>query len=167
MSVIFIIFNYNLSWSQREDQSVGQRAGDATVRRIISRSDNFFKDKTRIKDPFRLRDPFKEPIVKEERIVDIKKGTFKDGVFTNLGTIEGVPISEILITGVLVGRERRALAKVRGNEATYILREGMTLGQDKAEIKAILPGGVVLVEKIINVYGQEEYLETVLPISSD
>ncbi len=46
-----------------------------------------------------------------------------------------------------------------------ILREGAKIGEDGAELKAIMPGGVILVEKIINVYGQEEYLETVIPIS--
>ena len=46
-----------------------------------------------------------------------------------------------------------------------ILKEGMKIGEDGAELKAILPGGIILVEKIVNVYGQEEYLETVIPIS--
>ena len=46
-----------------------------------------------------------------------------------------------------------------------IIKEGSKLGPDNAEVKAILPGGIILVEKIVNVYGQEEYLETVVPIS--
>ena len=41
----------------------------------------------------------------------------------------------------------------------------MKIGEDGAELKAILPGGIIVVEKIVNVYGQEEYLETVIPIS--
>ena len=43
----------------------------------------------------------------------------------------------------------------------------MRLGRDNAEIKAILPGGIVVVEKIRNVYNQEEYLETIIPISTE
>jgi hypothetical protein len=35
------------------------------------------------------------------------------------------------------------------------------------DVKAILPGGIILVEKIRNVYDQDEYLETVLPVSSE
>ncbi|AYF43175.1 hypothetical protein BALOs_0154 [Halobacteriovorax sp. BALOs_7] len=46
-----------------------------------------------------------------------------------------------------------------------IIKEGMKIGPDQVEVKAILPGGVVLVEKIINVYDEEEYLETILPLS--
>jgi type IV pilus assembly protein PilP len=42
----------------------------------------------------------------------------------------------------------------------------MVLGNNNAEIRAILPGGVVLVEKLINVYDQEEYLETILPLQT-
>jgi type IV pilus assembly protein PilP len=54
---------------------------------------------------------------------------------------------------------------VSGGKDVIILKEGMKIGQDEAELKAILPGGIVLVEKIVNVYGQEEFLETVIPIS--
>jgi type IV pilus assembly protein PilP len=65
----------------------------------------------------------------------------------------------------MVGKERRALARVAGRPDVLVLREGMKLGRDNAELKAILPGGIILVEKLVNVYGEEEYLETVIPIS--
>lgn len=127
----------------------------------------FFKDKTKIKNPFEIRDPFKAP-VRKRRDAEQKK-LFQEGVFSNIPGIENVPIKNIKITGVFLGRERRAIAKIIGvgtdKNSTVILKEGMKLGQDDAELKAILPGGIVLVEKIINVYGQEEYLETIIPIS--
>ena len=59
------------------------------------------------------------------------------------------------------------MAKIKNGKDTYLLKEGMRLGLDNAEIKAILPGGIVVVEKIRNVYNQEEYLETIIPISSE
>ena len=43
----------------------------------------------------------------------------------------------------------------------------MVIGENNAVIKAILPGGVVLVEKIKNVYEQDEYLETILTITPE
>lgn len=49
----------------------------------------------------------------------------------------------------------------------YILKEGMKVGVDDAEVKAILPGGIVVVEKIVNVYDQQEYIETVIPVSAE
>ena len=130
--------------------------------------DSFFKNKTKLKNPFGLRDPFKAPIKRKEK--SRKKQLEDDGVFSNLPTIEDVPLSSIQITGVFLGRNRRATARItgeRGKGGTVILKEGMRLGVDQAELKAILPGGVVLVEKIINVYGQEEYLETIIPIVGD
>lgn len=128
-------------------------------------SADFFKDKTKLKDPFQLRDPFKELKAKEEKKLDQKTGFYQNGVFTNLPTLEGVPLKAIRITGILVGPDRRAIAQIGGKGENVILREGMKIGEDKSEIKAILPGGIVLVEKIINVYGHEEYLETIIPIS--
>lgn len=121
---------------------------------------------TLIKNPFELRDPFKR---ESKRVKGARKSRFtpiQEGeLFTNLPSITNVPLEKIKITGILVGRERRAMAKVEGDQNTYILKEGMFLGVDNAEIKAILPGGVVLVEKIRNVYDQDEYLETILTIS--
>ena len=129
-----------------------------------NRNDSFFRDKTKLKNPFSLRDPFKAPL--QENKGKRKKRLGDDGIFTNIPTVENVPLDKIKITGVFLGKNRRATALLDGKD-TVILKEGMKLGVDQAELKAILPGGVVLVEKIINVYGQEEYLETVVPIIDD
>lgn len=128
------------------------------------------KSKTNISNPLELRDPFKMPPMKRKKRLDASR--FETTYFTNVKTIDNTPIENIRIVGILLGKERRAVAKiVEGNEGneneTYILKEGMTLGQNKAEIKAILPGGIVLVEKITNVYDEEEYLETIIPVSSE
>ena len=136
------------------------------------KSVSFFKNKTKLKNPFSLRDPFKAPLKRQGK--SRKKQLEDNGVFTNLPTVEDVPLSSIQITGVFLGKNRRATARIKigsgpnkGEGGTVILKEGMKLGVDQAELKAILPGGVVLVEKIINVYGQEEYLETIIPIVGD
>ena len=128
---------------------------------------DIFKNKTKIKEPFKLRDPFKPKEVRGQKGQKGSAGSggMRNGIFTNLDGIENVPLAQIKITGVVIGKDRRALAKIADGKPGVILREGMKIGEDQAEIKAILPGGIVLVEKIINVYGQEEYLETVIPIS--
>ena len=126
----------------------------------------FFKGKTKIENPFGLRDPFKSPIRKKVKKDHLKKGRLKDGVYTNLESIEGASLSKLKVVGIVFGKKRRAMAKFEGKaKSTFILKEGMILGDDKAELKAILPGGVIFVEKIVNVYGQEEFLETVVPLS--
>lgn len=127
-----------------------------------------FKDKTKIENPFELRDPFKAPPGKNGN-KSKKPGYRVTGVgsYTNIVEVstEEISAQDIKIVGVLIGKERRALANIKGAKSVTILKEGMKLGRDEAELKAILPGGIILVEKIINVYGQEEYLETVIPIS--
>lgn len=130
---------------------------------------NFFKDKTKIDNPFSLRDPFKAPVNKAE---GKKEGRgFRitgKGQYSNIGetALDQLSLNDIRVVGVLIGKERRALVNAgKESKKIIILKEGSKIGPEQAELKAILPGGIVLVEKITNVYGEEEYLETVIPIS--
>lgn len=135
------------------------------------RISDFFTGKTEIPSPLELRDPFKAPLIKKKKAAEIGQGVLRDGVFTNIPTAENLGIDELAIRGVFFGKDRRAIGEKvnqEGNstkEGTFIIKEGMKVGREKAEVKAILPGGIVIVEKIVNVYGQEEYLETIIPIS--
>ncbi len=135
--------------------------------------DNFFKEKTKIDNPMELRDPFKAPPSKASRRAEEKssntkytrseKDEFKN---TQEAALNEIDIYNIKLVGVLIGKERRGMIIGKpGDKQTIIVKEGTKLGPDNAEVKAILPGGMILIEKIINVYGQEEYLETVIPIS--
>ncbi len=134
----------------------------------VVRQEDVFKGKTQLKNPFGLRDPFKSPFVKMKTKDQKGKALLRDGVFTNVPIIsDETPISSIKLVGVLVGKERRAIVKMPNGKATFILKEGMKLGQDRAELKAILPGGIIFVEKIVNVYGHDEYLETVIPLTKE
>ena len=130
---------------------------------------SLFKSKTFVKNPLDLRDPFKRKVSKKKAQ---QKRAYDNGIYSNQAdSIENKPIEAIRIIGVVVGKERRAMAKVANGKAlgaeVYFLKEGMKIGPNGAEVKAILPGGVVLVEKIRNVYDQDEYLETVLPVSGE
>lgn len=144
--------------------SVGANAAPADTR-------NFFKDKTKIDNPFNLRDPFKAPLLKNEQK---KQGrgfqVTGKGQYSNIGeaALDQLNVTDLKVVGVLIGKERRAMISLGGEgkaSKVVILKEGMRVGPEGAELKAILPGGIVLVEKIVNVYGEEEYLETVIPIS--
>lgn len=131
---------------------------------------NFFDNKTKIENPFNLRDPFKAPTVKRDQTQTKKEGFIKSGQgsYTNIQetALDQINLNDLRVVGVLIGKERRALVKLGAEDKNVtILKEGMKIGQEEAELKAILPGGIVLVEKIVNVYGEEEYLETVVPIS--
>ena len=130
----------------------------------------FQRTKTSIQNPFDMRDPFKRRTQKLKS-TSVKDYKLDKTVFSNLPTLDGVPLDKIKITGVILGDQRRAIAKVDTGEnkqaepETFIIKEGMKLGFNKAEVKAILPGGIVLVEKIKNVYDQEEYIETIMPVT--
>jgi hypothetical protein len=144
---------------------------------------NFFKDKTTIENPFALRDPFKAPNFKSEGKKERRGFSITGkGQYSNIADddLEKLSVNNIKVIGVLIGKERRAMvvgssggreatggssAGARGASKVTVLKEGMKVGQEGAELKAILPGGIILVEKIVNVYGEEEYLETVIPIS--
>lgn len=140
-------------------------AGDLSAKSL----QNFFNNKTKIDNPFNLRDPFKAPGTKTEGKKQGRgfyisgKGQYSNISDTNLNELT---LANLKVVGVLIGKERRALVNNGAAEAkVIILKEGMKIGPEQAELKAILPGGIVLVEKIVNVYGEEEYLETVIPIS--
>lgn len=134
----------------------------------------FREGTTTIKNPLDLRDPFKK---KRRKLKKRKKnygGYLTDGQYSNLPSIQSYPINQIRIVGVLLGKNRRAIAKISKGGAeggvsteSYMIREGMKIGENNAEVKAIVPGGIVLVEKIRNVYDQDEYIETIIPVSSE
>lgn len=137
---------------------------------------NLFKSKTYVKNPLDLRDPFKRKINKKKSVSQLKAQNHLDGIYTNINSsLDNKPLESIRVTGVVLGSERRAIVKLvnsttstgEADSTIYYLKEGMRIGENGAEVKAILPGGIVLVEKIRNVYDQDEYLETVIPVSND
>lgn len=129
---------------------------------------DFFRgEKTSIENPFNLRDPFKKPIVTgQKKVVSTVPNKVGENSYSNIPSIGNASLEKIIVTGVMLGKNRRAIVGIKGSKESFIIKEGMTLGEDQAIVKAILPGGIVLVEKIKNVYDQYEYLETLLPIAT-
>ena len=126
---------------------------------------NLFHKDSLIKAPLELRDPFKEKRAKRKGINRTYKTLLVNNSYSNIPNIGNQPLNSIKIVGILLGKKRIAMADVQ--KQIYALREGMKIGEEQAEIKAILPGGIVVVEKIRNIYNQEEYIETIIPLSSN
>ena len=125
---------------------------------------NVFDGKTAIKDPFKMRDPFANPVMssRQSRVEREKEKTN----YNNLPNATNLNVSDMMIVGILTGKDRSAIVRrVDDDKTFYTVKEGMKIGRDKIEVKAILPGGMILVEKITNIYGDDEYIETVIPIS--
>ncbi len=139
-----------------------------------------FKTSTHIKNPLELRDPFKRKLNKLKKKVRVSA---LDGFSMNRDEelLQNVTLEQIRVVGVIVGPERRAIVKIESSgessqdsessapdtRPTIFVKEGARIGADDAEVKAILPGGIVIVNKIKNVYDQDEYLETVIPITEE
>ena len=128
---------------------------------------SFGAKKIKIKNALDMRDPFKRPVTKLSSKKQSISKYYRNGVYTNQNTIDGIPLDKIKIVGVMLRKSRRALAKVEGFKDNFIVQEGQVLGLNGAEVKGILPGGIVLVEKIKNVYDEFEYLETLIPIETE
>ena len=124
-------------------------------------STSFFSDKTKIENITKLRDPFQSPKFElpEEKLQE--KSLKRNGIYTNINGAGELSLSDLDLQGLLIGKNRRAI--INKNGQTLVLKEGMKIGKNGAEIKAILPGGIVLVEQIKNIYGEDEILETVIP----
>ncbi|MAX67727.1 MAG: pilus assembly protein PilP [Bacteriovoracaceae bacterium] len=131
---------------------------------VQARTDEIFNGHTSIKEPFELRDPFQPPKFKSKK--NKRSVQRARGVLNNIPKLEEkFDLDKLIISGVLIGKERRVMVKIQGKKGVYTLKEGERFGVDGPEIKAILPGGVILVERITNIYGEPEYIETVVPIS--
>lgn len=151
--VCFISFILLSSLAFTEDKNIGK---------------NFFKNKSKIPNPFSLKDPFEIPkfdaafVYKDKGLFKKDESTYSNRLDINL---EEIILTDLKVIGTIVGKYRRAMVKIRDKKEIISLKEGMRIGPENAELKAILPGGIVLVEKMTNVYGEQEYLETVIPIS--
>lgn len=117
------------------------------------------KLKQRLKN---FRDPFKRNI---KILKKSKQKSASRTYFTNKKDQSSILIENIKITGVYLGENRRAIAQNLSGGEPFIVKEGMLLGPDKIRVEAILPGGIVLVEKVTNVYDEVEYFETIIPIT--
>lgn len=126
--------------------------------------DEIFADrKDIIEKPFELRDPFQTPKFKSKD-KERRQKEFNGKFERNVQKLDKqVSVENVEIVGVLIGKDRRVMIK-EGSEV-YTLREGEQLGIGGPEIKAILAGGIILVEQIVNIYDEPEYIETVIPIS--
>jgi len=124
-----------------------------------------------IKDPMKLRDPFKRKNRKLSTSGQSRGRILTNNKFSNYPNLGGRDIESIRIVGVLLGENRRAIARIVEDSGsylpeTYFIKEGMPLGLNGAIVKAIVPGGIVLAEKVRNVYEEDEYIETVIPITT-
>jgi type IV pilus assembly protein PilP len=158
-----------LSIENPTEKTAEPTSGDQTkVINTTGIAEDLLQKKTEIEKPMMLRDPFKSPGLRKKSEVEelAKQTTFRNGVFTNIPSLDLLNLDNIKVIGTLMGEGPRVMVVSKDNlKSTVLMKEGDKIGSGKVELKAILPKGIIFVEQITNVYGQLEYLETVVPIS--
>ena len=89
---------------------------------MASSPSNIFKGLTSIKEPFELRDPFRPAKIEIERGKTVV-GKISSGVYSNIPVLGDIEIEEMLVVGVIIGKERRAFVRVKGKDnTTYTIK---------------------------------------------
>ncbi len=101
----------------------------------------------------RLRDPFQRPTLRLER------GSPKT-------PLENYSIEQFELLGVISGPVKmRAMIKTPDSK-THLVSEKMKIGNRNGFVRRITSNSLLIREKVLNVFGQEEEVDTELKISS-
>lgn len=126
-----------------------------------------FEEVLNIENPYDLRDPFKSPELGGGEDEVKKKTRFEGGIFTNESPGNHIPLEKLVVHAIVYSKaNKKALVKAKGERSKklYVLKEGMKIKRQDIVLKQILPKALLFVEEITNVYGQPEYVESVIPI---
>jgi Tfp pilus assembly protein PilP len=102
-------------------------------------------------DMLKMRDPFKRPDIEE--VVDIKKSE-----------LEGFAIDTLKMVGTISGPDKTKAMIVAPDGHTYFVTVNTKIGLRGGYVRKITAGGIQVREKVVNVLGQEEDLDTVLKL---
>ncbi len=102
----------------------------------------------------KLRDPFKRPQIQNTLL----------GAKSELETI---PVEQFKMLGVLTGPEKVRAMIAGPSGKTYFVSENMKVGVHRGWIKRITPQSVVVREKIVNLLGKEEEVDSVVSLPEE
>jgi Tfp pilus assembly protein PilP len=103
------------------------------------------------KEILKQRDPFKKPIISVP----------KDGPQTDL---EVFPLEKFQMLGVMTGGEHLRAMVLAPNGKTYFVQEKMTIGDRKGIIKRITDQQIQVRERVVNVLGIEETVNSTIDL---
>ena len=106
-------------------------------------------DKSLQESMLKLRDPFRRP-----------PGLLATKVRSELETVR---LDKVTLTGVLTGAQHLK-AMVRANDKTYFISENSPIGTRNGFVKKISSKSVTVRERVSNVLGREEVVETELKL---
>lgn len=102
-----------------------------------------------------LRDPFRRPELKTAMAID------EGGLIPELERYE---LDKFKLVGVITGAKKNKALLTAPNGKMHVVSDKTVLGNRRGYIKRILPGMIVIEEKVVNLLGQEERIETVIAI---
>jgi hypothetical protein len=101
-----------------------------------------------------VRDPFKKPMIAK---VGVKPRS----------ELESFPVEKFKLIGIVTG-PKRLRAMLQGPTGTsYFVAEGMAIGMRKGVIRKITTEAVLVRERVVNILGQEENVETELHLPEE
>ena len=128
---------------------------DATpsVDQVAAPENDEFEMLANSKDSFSsLRDPFRMPSI----------GEGEDGVIRS--PLESTPLDQFKIIGIITGPDKFRAMLQDPTGQTHLVSEKMKLGVRSGLVKKITGRGIWVQEKVLNVVGQEEVVDTVLKL---
>jgi Tfp pilus assembly protein PilP len=106
------------------------------------------------KEILKQRDPFKKPIIITE----------KEG---NRSELENFPLEKFKMLGVMTGGKHLTAMVQAPNGKTYFVTEKMAMGDRKGVIKKITDQQIVVRERVVNVLGIEETVNSTIELPPD
>jgi hypothetical protein len=100
-----------------------------------------------------IRDPFKAPEI-------------QSADETPKGPLERIPIDRFKLLGVITGPDRFRAMLQDPDGQTHLVSERMKIGNRQGVVKKITSKGLWIQEKVVNVLGQEEKVDTVLKLDA-
>jgi len=138
------------------------------ITNIAHSQTDVFEEVLNLDNPYDLRDPFKSPDLGGGEKVTKKKSRYENGILTNEIPGNHIPLEKLIVHAIVFSKtNKKALVREKGarTKTLFALREGMKIKRQDIVLKQILPKALLFVEEITNVYGQPEYVESVIPIS--
>jgi len=102
-----------------------------------------------------LRDPFKRLVIKAQKTPEIKN------------PLEKYAVEELRLVGVLTGPERIKAMIMAPDGQSFFVSEKMKLGSKNGYVRKITREAVYVREKLINLLGQEEHVDTEIKIGPE
>lgn len=104
-----------------------------------------------------LRDPFRRPTpAGGQAVADAR-----------IPELERYELDKLKLVGVITGPRKPKAMVTTPSGKMHIVAENATIGVRHGRIKKIAPGMIEVEEKVVNLLGQEENIETLLEIKDD